>query len=145
MSLCGIKMRAWPTSFQKWILSQWMGCARFVYNGKCEEQEYFFRFKCRFPELVGERVPVDQTYSQFKTEASSFLNQCPSEILRNSAVIWYRAMQSFFSGIAGKPVRKQKGNRESIWLTQELFQLKKNEQMESGLYLLGRRKTILGF
>src|SRR3984885_7720770 len=104
MVMCGIKMRAWPTSQQKQILSQWMGCSRLIYNGKCDEQEYFFKFKCRFPEFAGENIPVDSTYAQFKTEQSTFLSACPSEILRGSAFTWYGAMQRFFSGLAGKPV-----------------------------------------
>ncbi|MBW2648058.1 MAG: helix-turn-helix domain-containing protein [Deltaproteobacteria bacterium] len=31
----GIKLQARPTEDQKLILSQWMGCARFIWNGKC--------------------------------------------------------------------------------------------------------------
>ena len=144
MGMCGIKMRAWPTSYQKLTLSKWMGCARLIYNGKCDEQEYFFKFKCRFPELTGERIPVDQAYSQFKTESSSFLNECPSEILRNSSVVWYQAMQRFFKGLAGKPVRKRKGGRDSIWLTRELFELKQDEAGGWKLFI-GKKKNNIGF
>jgi putative transposase len=108
MVMCGIKMRAWPTSYQKLTLSQWMGCSRLIYNGKCDEQEYFFKFKCRFPELTSEKIPVDQAYSHFKTEVSTFLNECPSEILRNSSVIWYQAMQRFFKG-GWKTGQQEKG------------------------------------
>ncbi|MEZ1841975.1 helix-turn-helix domain-containing protein [Pseudomonas putida] len=35
--LTGIKLRANPTSHQKLILSQWMGCARSIWNAKVEE------------------------------------------------------------------------------------------------------------
>ena len=145
MGLCGIKMRAWPTSEQKRVLSQWMGCSRLIYNGKCDEQEYFFKFKCRFPELVGEKIPVDQTYSQFKTEASKFLNDCPSEILRNSSVIWYQAMQRFFKGISGRPVRKKKGVRSSIWLTKELFTLTQDPETTDWKLFIGKKKNNIGF
>jgi putative transposase len=138
-------MRAWPTSYQKLVLSKWMGCARLIYNGKCDEQEYFFKFKCRFPELTGEKVPVDQAYSQFKTEASSFLSECPSEILRNSSVIWYQAMQRFFKGLAGKPVRKRKSGRGSIWLTKEIFELKQDQVSGKWHLFLGKKKNNLGF
>ena len=124
--MCGIKMRAWPTGQQKQTLSQWMGCARLIYNAKCEEQEYFFKFRCHSLSLTGEKIPLDQAYSQFKTERSEFLKDCPSQILRNSSVIWFKAMQSFFKGIAGKPVKKKKGSKASIWLTQELFRLEKD-------------------
>jgi transposase len=30
--LTGIQLRAYPTNHQKLILSQWMGCARFVWK-----------------------------------------------------------------------------------------------------------------
>lgn len=144
MGMCGIKMRAWPSSHQKQVLSQWMGCARLIYNGKCDEQEYFFKFKCRFPALTGEKVPVDQAYSQLKTESSKFLNECPSEILRNSAVIWYQAMQRFFKGVAGRPVRKRKSGKSSIWLTKELFELKQDETGRWKLFI-GKKKNNIGF
>jgi len=145
MAMCGIKMRAWPTSQQKKVLSQWMGCSRLIYNAKCDEQEYFFRFKCRFPELVGEKVPVDQAYAQFKSESSAFLKDCPSEILRNSSVIWYQAMQRFFKGLAGKPVRKKKGVRSSIWLTQELFRLTQDPETQEWKLFIGKKKNNIGF
>ena len=103
MGMCGIKMRAWPTSRQKQVLSQWMGCSRLIYNGKCDEQEYFFKFKCRFLELTGEKIPVDKAYAQFKTEQSFFLTQCPSEILRGAAFTWYNAMQRYFTGLTERP------------------------------------------
>ncbi|MFK0572790.1 helix-turn-helix domain-containing protein, partial [Endozoicomonas sp.] len=35
--LQGIRLKANPTNRQKLILSQWMGCARFIWNGKCDE------------------------------------------------------------------------------------------------------------
>jgi putative transposase len=108
MAMCGIEMIASPSLFQKIKISQWIGCSRFVYNAKCEEQDYFFKFKNRFAALVGETVPVDQTYSQFKTKDSEFLSECPSEILRNTAVIWYQAMQRFFKGTSGRPVKREK-------------------------------------
>ncbi len=39
--LTGIKLRAHPTSHQKLILSQWMGCARSIWNAKVEEERYY--------------------------------------------------------------------------------------------------------
>ncbi|WCI48156.1 helix-turn-helix domain-containing protein [Pseudomonas aeruginosa] len=39
--LTGIKLRANPTSHQKLILSQWMGCARSIWNAKVEEERYY--------------------------------------------------------------------------------------------------------
>jgi putative transposase len=133
MSLTGVKFRAYPTSQQKRILSQWMGCARFIYNAKCSEDRYFRIFLKKSLSLTGHPIPVDQSYSQFKSEATAFLSECPSQILRNSTVLWYRAYQRFFQGLSGRPVPKKKGRRESIWLTAELFRL---EQTESGSWTL---------
>jgi putative transposase len=145
MGICGIKMRAWPDCHQKRILSQWMGCARFIYNTKCEEQDYFFRFRCRFAALAGQPIPVDQAYAHFKTDASGFLSQCPSEILRNSSVIWYQAIQRFFKGLAGRPVKKRKGIRDSIWLTRELFELSQDEATGSWKLFIGKKRNKIGF
>ena len=138
-------MKAWPTCRQKQTLSQWMGCARLIYNAKCEEQDYFFRFRCHSLSHTGEKIPVDQSYSQFKTEQTSFLKNCPSQILRNSAVIWFRAMQSFFQGTTGKPVKKRKGSRSSIWLTQELFRLEKGEETGRWRLFIGTERNNIGF
>src|SRR5438132_7695066 len=106
MGLTGIKMRAYPTGEQARVLSQWIGCARFIYNAKCDDDKYFRAVLKKSLSVTGEKVPVDQTYSQYKTELSSFLADCPSQILRNSAVNWYQAYQSFFAGRAGRPKRK---------------------------------------
>jgi len=144
MAMCGIKMRARPTSRQKQVLSEWMGCARLIYNGKCDEQEYFSQFKRRFSAFAGEKIPVDQAYSQLKTESSLFLKDCPSEILRNSAVIWYQAMQRFFQGLAQRPVRKRKDGRQSIWLTKELFKLEQDAHGKWKLFI-GKKKNKIGF
>lgn len=45
MSLNGVKFKANLTEAQKLNLAQWMGCARFIYNCKCQEDEYFRTFR----------------------------------------------------------------------------------------------------
>ncbi|MDH1635728.1 helix-turn-helix domain-containing protein [Aeromonas caviae] len=37
--LTGIKLRANPNEAQKQTLSQWMGCARVIWNGKVDEEK----------------------------------------------------------------------------------------------------------
>jgi len=132
MSLCGVKFLAHPTEEQKLVLSQWMGCARFIYNAKCEEDEYYRKFLWSSLALTGERIPVDQSYSQFKTELTPWLSECPSQILRNSAVRFYQAYQRFFQGLSACPRKKKKGHRDSIWLTRELFKLESFIDEKSG-------------
>ena len=38
--LTGIRLRANPTPHQKQVLSQWMGCARSIWNAKVDERYY---------------------------------------------------------------------------------------------------------
>jgi len=83
--LTGIKLKSTPKPKQKQTLSQWMGCARFIWNAKCEENEYLTKFSRRYLP-VRTYPPVDQKYSQYKTELSPWLSECPSQILRNSAL-----------------------------------------------------------
>lgn len=123
MSQCGVKFIAYPTEEQKLVLSQWMGCARFIYNAKCEQDEYYRKFQRNSLSLTGESVPIDRTYSQFKTELTPWLEDCPSQILRSSAFHWYEAYQRYFKGLSGRPRKKIKGRRDSIWLTNEVFKL----------------------
>ena len=62
----GSKIWCYPTSEQKLILSQWMGCQRAIYNAKVEEYRYFKTFSRKALSLAGLPVPVDQQYAQFK-------------------------------------------------------------------------------
>ena len=79
--LTGIKLRANPTSHQKLILSQWMGCARSIWNAKVEEERYYRTYARKYC-TIGTYAPIDQTTSQFKSkELSPWLSECPSQIL----------------------------------------------------------------
>jgi putative transposase len=88
--------------------------------------------------LTGKKVPIDQTYAQYKTELTPWLSDCPSQILRNSAVIWYQAYQKYLRGLAGRPKRKKKGDRDYIWLTSELF------SFEDGKLFIGQQNNHIG-
>jgi len=127
MTFTGVKFRAYPTQGQKQTFSQWIGCARFIYNAKCDDDFYFRSFIKKNLALTGEQIPVDQTYSQYKTELTPFLADCPSQILRNSAVNWFNSYQRFFQGLGGRPKRKKKGHRDSVYLTNELFHFEEDK------------------
>lgn len=117
MASCGVKFKAYPTIAQAKVLSQWIGCARVIYNCKVAEDTQNYReFK-----ISGSKSLVNQAYSHFKTEERSWLNSCPSQILRNSSSNWYVAKQRFFKGIAYNPRLKQKGRKDTVLLTKELF------------------------
>jgi putative transposase len=149
MALTGVKFRAYPTQEQKLIISKWIGCARFIYNAKCDEDLYYRAFLCHSLALTGEKIPIDQTYSQFKTELSSWLNDCPSQILRNSAVRWYQGYQRFFQGLSGRPKKKKKGQRDSIWLTSELFRFDQSVDLATGKasykLFIGTKENNIGY
>ncbi len=60
--LTGICLKASPTPYQKKILSQWMGCVRYIWNVKNredKEQRVILSKEGNYPSL-------DQTYSQYK-------------------------------------------------------------------------------
>lgn len=119
----GVKFRAYPTPIQKKILSEWMGCARFIYNAKCDEDRYHYGLSKQALSLVGQKPKIDQAYAQFKSkELSPWLYQVPSQILRNSSYRWYEAYRRVFNGLSGRPKKKSKQGRQSVWLTSELFE-----------------------
>lgn len=120
--LLGIKLRANPTQHQKLILSQWMGCARLIWNAKCEEEHYYTIFARKYYP-IGTYAPIDQKASQFKDkDLTPWLYECPSQIIRNSAVNWYQTYKKFIKGECGKPKFKPKSDKGSIHLTRELFE-----------------------
>lgn len=143
MSICGVKFRAYPTKSQAKILSQWIGCTRVIYNCKvAEDQQHYKQFK-----ETGERHPVHQAYAQFKTEDRKWLNDVPSQILRNSSSNWYQAKQRFFKGLARNPRKKHRGKRDSVLLTQELFSLKKEINSQGEVFaclMIGTKRHALG-
>lgn len=64
MASCGVKFSAYPTKEQANVFSQWIGCARVIYNCKVvEDNQKYKDFK-----NTSEKSYVNQAYSQFKTE-----------------------------------------------------------------------------
>ncbi|KEY61003.1 RNA-guided endonuclease TnpB family protein [Serratia sp. DD3] len=119
--LTGIKLRANPNAAQKQTLSQWMGCARVIWNGKVDEEKYHRTYARKYC-TIGTYPPIDQKTAQFKSEElTPWLSDCPSQILRNSAVNWYQTYRKFMKGQCGRPKRKIKSDKGSIYLTRELF------------------------
>ena len=75
--LQGIRLKANPTDQQRLILSQWMGCARFIWNAKCDEHRYYSIYAKKYCS-IGTFAPVDQKAAQFKSkELSPWLYHCP--------------------------------------------------------------------
>jgi len=139
--LTGIRLKSSPCSQQKKKLSQWMGCARHIWNAKCytdKEQRQHFKQEKKYP-------VVDQTYSQYKNkEKSPWLFDCPSIILRNSVSNWYATYQDFFKKRCGRPNYKKKDERGSIHLTRELFEFKKGKDGVTRLFI-GSKTNNIGY
>ncbi|WP_252179251.1 helix-turn-helix domain-containing protein [Endozoicomonas sp. 4G] len=109
--LQGIQLKANPTDQQKLVLSQWMGCARVIWNAKCDEHRYYSTYARKYCP-VGTHAPVDQKTSQFKSkELTPWLSDCPSQIIRNSAVNWYQTYHKHINGQCGKPKKSQNPTR----------------------------------
>jgi putative transposase len=90
-------------------------------------------------------APVDQKTAQFKSkELTPWLYQCPSQIIRNSAVNWYQTYQKFMTGACGKPKRKPKTDRGSIYLTREVFSVDTCEDGNVRLSI-GTKKNNMGY
>ncbi|MEZ9254153.1 RNA-guided endonuclease InsQ/TnpB family protein [Vibrio cyclitrophicus] len=142
--LTGIKLRANPTSNQKLVLSQWMGCARSIWNAKVDEEKYYRTFASKYYP-IGTYAPIDQKASQFKSkELSPWLYLCPSQIIRNSAVNWYQTYQKFMKGTCGRPKRKPKTDRGSIYLTREVFRFDRCEDGNLRLFI-GTKTNNIGY
>lgn len=139
--LTGIRLKSYPNTFQKAILSQWMGCARYIWNAKCNHD------KQQRQELNGKNIffKIDQTYTQYKTkEETPWLFDCPSVILRNSVSNWRSTYQNFFKKLCGRPKFKKKSGEGSIHLTRELFTFIKGEDGVTRLFI-GSKKNNIGY
>lgn len=130
--LDGYRFRLYPTREQERTLLRWIGCQRLIYNAKVSEDRYYRAFQHRFVGLAGEAVPVDQEYSRFKTEQTAFLNEVPSQVLRNGAVLFKQAYQRFFARLAGRPTFKRRSGPQAVWLTSEMFSFEPEADPETG-------------
>lgn len=120
--LTGIRFKAYPTAEQAQTLSQWLGCARVIWNAKHDEDKYLRTFARKYLP-IGTFPEINKAYSHFKSEETSWLKQCPSQILRNSATIWHKTYQDFFQKRCGRPQRKKKSHGSYMWLTREVFRI----------------------
>jgi putative transposase len=120
-----------------------MGCARFVWNAKCEDDYYLRTFARKYLPL-GTYPPIDQQTSKYKTELSPWLKDCPSQILRNTATNWKATYTRFLKGECGRPVRKKKSDKGSIHLTRELFDFRVCKDGVTRLFI-GSKTNNIGF
>ena len=127
--LTGVRTHFNPSSDMAQTLSQWIGCARVIFNAKCDEDRYLRTYATKYLP-IGTYPEVNKTASQFKNpELTPWLSDCPSQILRNAATIWAHTYSRFFKGLGGRPQRKTKAKGNYIWLTKELFRLRWENSM----------------
>lgn len=146
----GNQFRCYPTSEQAQVLLQWIGCQRHIYNAKVREDQYFRRFAKKSLQHTGQHAPIDQQYSQFKSDLTPWLTEVPSVVLRNGAVLWKQAYSRYFSKLGGRPTIHKKIGKQSVWLTSEVFQFVPVVDRETGeitAYRLhvGIKKFSIGF
>lgn len=140
--LTGIRLKANVTDHQRLVLSQWMGCARFIWNAKCDENRYHSTYARKYCP-VGTYAPIDKKYSHFKDDdLSPWLSDCPSKILANSACNWFDTYQDFMKGRCGRPKRKKKTGNGSIYLTRELFRFEVCADGVRRLFIGAERNNI---
>lgn len=120
----GVRFRAYPEQGVASELRQWIGCQRFIYNGKVAEDRLFAAQR-RLEIAAGKadvKTPLDQQYAQFKDrERTPWLYAVPSQILRNAAVRWMMAKQRQLKGLGKGPQRRARKNFNSVVITRELF------------------------
>ncbi|AOU98678.1 transposase [Acidihalobacter yilgarnensis] len=117
----GNRFRCYPTPVQKRTLLRWIGCQRHIYNSKVREDQYFRCFARKSLQHTGQPIPIDQRYSQFKTELTPYLSEVPSVLLRNGAVLCKQAYGRYFSKLGGRPTLHKKHGKQAAWLTSEVF------------------------
>lgn len=144
----GNRFRLYPTPAQAQTLLRRVGCQRFIYNAKVGEDRYFRTFARKSLPLAGQHGPIDQAYAQFVTDATPWLREVPSVVLRNAAVLWKQACGRFFKGLGGRPVIRKKTGSQSVWLTSELFRfepvLGPDGEVMSHKLILGTKKFPVG-
>jgi putative transposase len=121
-----------------------MGCAQVIWNAKVDEEKYYRTFARKYYP-IGTYAPIDTKAAQFKSkELTPWLNKCPSQIIRNSATNWYHTYQKFMKGACGRPKRKPKTDRGSIYLTREVFRFDRCDDGVLRLFI-GTKTNNIGY
>jgi putative transposase len=149
----GVRFRAYPSVAMAQALSRWIGCQRFVYNGKVGEDQLFQaqrRMDLRDYPFSPSPTPLDNTYRQFKNAVlSPWLSEVPSPVLRQAACRWRAAKQRQLAGLAKAPRKRNPGNFTSVLLDADMFCFKPVVHPQTGvvqwaLHLGGEGKYALG-
>ena len=144
----GIKLRAYPNSEQREILSQWMGCYRVIWNAKCDQWRYETTYAKKYLP-VRNYAAVDASYSQFKNrELTPYLFSVPSEILKDAANCWRDTMRNWMNPQHPQKAparRKKSADSGSIFLEQRLFHFETDVDSKQLKLFIGTKTRDLGF
>lgn len=149
----GIRFKAYPTPIQAGVLARWIGCQRFVYNGKVEEDQLFAaqrRMDMRDYPFNPLPTPLDNTYSHFKDEElTPWLSEVPSQVLRQAVCRWRDAKQRQLANLARAPRKRNRANFTSVRLDSDMFEFKEmvrdgTSESTYALHLGGDGKYAIG-
>ena len=104
----------------------WSAAQMYVYNAKVQENNYFWRFHCKFwtPEPM---AAPDQKYAHLiDFTETPWMKSVPSAVRGIGAYHWYQAQQRFMRGLARCPRTKRiKDADRQLSLTRPYFSIEK--------------------
>ena len=104
----------------------WSAAQMYVYNAKVQENNYFWRFHCKF--WTPEPMPApDQKYAHLVDFTETpWMKSVPSAVRGIGAYHWYQAQQRFMRGLARCPRTKRiKDADRQLSLTRPYFSIEK--------------------
>jgi putative transposase len=130
----GYRTRCYPDLEMDGFLTFCVNAVRGLKNAKTADEQYQFWLRKTAilspswtgPNPEGEWV-IDQCYSQYKDkDLSPWLYAVPSQLLRNRIVEHHKSWQNHFRDPKAMkvPTFQAKGQRDTLWLTKELFRPK---------------------
>ena len=111
-------------STQRDKIIRWFGSQRYIYNQKVKQDRELL--------LSDKNHKINQQYSQFKTDDNLWLNNVPSEVLRNGSYKYFQSYQRCFNGLAKKPNFQSKFRKSAVMLTNELFKFNNENNLIIG-------------
>lgn len=110
-------------------IAQWIGCFGVVWNCKVAENKSLYQSYLRSTELDADaqRPQPDRRVSHFQTAERPWLRKVPSQVRRNAADEWWKAMQAGFRGLRSFPTFRKASDKKNCYVTNELFETKETE------------------
>ena len=132
----GVRFLALPNAQQAATLRRWIGCQRYIFNAKVEEDRLFAaQRQMMLREDVGAviRTPLDRLYAQFKDDnLTPWLSEVPSQVLREGTYRWFNAKQRHLKGLAHAPKKRSPHDFNSVMLCSDLFKFTKENRLIIG-------------